>query len=358
MIRAMKPSRTARLPRPPVPRRARPSCRALGLLALALALLACSTREQPRAEPTQPPTIADGAFVAADGYRLPMDRSGPEEPRAVILALHGFTDHRGAFDRLGEAIAADGIAVYSYDQRGFGETRSRGIWAGQAAYVADAREVWHLLARRYAERPVYLLGESMGGAVGLLATTGPDAIEPPGLILSAPAVWGRSVMPWYQRLALWLGEHTVPGLSFSPTSARRIADAQPTDDPEVIAELRADEHMLRDVRTDMLVGMSDLMDSALATSPRMGEPALLLYGLEDEIVPPEATCNMLRRIERADAAQPTVAIYPDGYHLLTRDLQAADTIADIRAFVADPTGDLASGRELPVSEARARVCSA
>ena len=45
--------------------------------------------------------------------------------------------------------------------------------------------------------PLYLLGESMGGAVAVVAMTGESGTRPPdvdGVILAAPAVWGRSTM--------------------------------------------------------------------------------------------------------------------------------------------------------------------
>jgi len=41
-------------------------------------------------------------------------------PGAIVLALHGFNDYSNAFATTGQAFAASGIAVFAYDQRGFG----------------------------------------------------------------------------------------------------------------------------------------------------------------------------------------------------------------------------------------------
>ena len=73
-----------------------------------------------------------------------------------------------AFAAPGEAWAARGIATFAYDQRGFGRDAERGIWHGEAAMVDDALAALRLLQRRYPGVPVYLLGESMGGAVAAL----------------------------------------------------------------------------------------------------------------------------------------------------------------------------------------------
>lgn len=324
-----------------------------------LALTACAALEQPRADSSLEPVFGTRSILTADGYRLPFDRYGPERPQAVVLALHGFTEHRGVHRRLATTLAEHDIAVYAYDQRGFGETRYRGIWPGVDTLVDDARTTLELVQARYPGRPVHLLGESMGGAVAMLATSDDRLTRAPAsLILLAPAVWSRDSMPWYQISALWLGELVAPGLHFDPVEARQIADVQPTNDPEVIAEMQADERMLREVRTDMLAGMTDLMDLALPASDALGEETLILYGLEDEIIPPEATCTMLRRIEERDPPWPTVAIYPDGYHLLTRDLQGERTRADVAAWIKGPGTALPSAGEPSIAAARQQVCAA
>src|SRR5690606_24488111 len=93
-------------------------------------------------------------------------------PRAVVLALHGFGDHSGAFQAIAEPLTHAGIALYAYDQRGFGATADAGRWAGQARLARDARLVARLLRQRYPDTPLYLVGKSMGGAVALLALTG------------------------------------------------------------------------------------------------------------------------------------------------------------------------------------------
>lgn len=315
--------------------------------------------EQPRADTTLPPVLTQSAILAGDGYRLPLQRWGPEEPEAVVLALHGFTEHSGVFARLAEGLAPRGIAVYAYDQRGFGDTDYRGIWPGREPLLSDAAMALALIQAHYPDAPVHLLGESMGAAIALLALTDeahPIATPPASLILSAPAIWAREVMPWYQRSALWLGELLVPGLSFSPTLARRIADIQPTNDPEVVAEMQQDERMLRDVRADMLVGVTDLMDEALPALDHLPQPTLILYGLQDEIIPPEAACSMFRRIAEGPASAPSIALYPDGYHLLTRDQRAFQTIGDIGFWIEQPRREPASGQGVSVAEAQARAC--
>src|SRR5260370_12825324 len=69
------------------------------------------------------------AIIAEDGWRLalrswlPRDAAGnPIQPRATIVAVHGFNDYSNAFTLPREALAPQGIAVFAHDQRGFRQT--------------------------------------------------------------------------------------------------------------------------------------------------------------------------------------------------------------------------------------------
>ena len=84
----------------------------------------------------------DGVFVMPDGARLPYRAWLPDgEPSAVVLALHGMNDSRDAWEIPAPDFAAAGVAVFSPDQRGFGDAPDRGHFAGaRCAWPQDARD--------------------------------------------------------------------------------------------------------------------------------------------------------------------------------------------------------------------------
>ncbi len=308
-----------------------------GFILVLLAWLAgCATPlVQLRGERPTAPRLEADRVVAADGAALPLSVWRPlGAPRAVVLALHGFNDYRQAFAEVGTFLAARDIATYAYDQRGFGATAQRGIWPGSALLVDDARTVAALLRQAYPGRPLYLLGESMGGAVAMsvLAET-PAAAD--GTVLAAAAVWGRATMNLLQRAALWLLAHSVPGLRLSGRGLGITA----SDNEAMLRALGKDPLMLKEARADALWGMTNLMDRALAAAPGLTAPALVLYGERDEIIPRRPTCRMLATL----ASSARVAIYPDGYHMLTRDLGARMVLDDLAAWLAEPAAPLPSG---------------
>lgn len=300
-------------------------------------LAGCATPQvQSRGEHLTVPSLEADRIITADGAVLPLSVWRPQgPPRAVVLALHGFNDYRQAFAEVGTFLAARGVTTYAYDQRGFGATAQRGIWPGTERLVDDARTVTALLRQHHPDHPLYLMGESMGGAVAMSALAdAPEAAD--GAVLVAAAVWGRSTMK-LRRAALWLLAHSLPGLRLSG----RGLGITPSDNKMMLRALSEDPLMLKEARADALWGLVNLMDQAAASAPELRVPALVLYGEHDEIIPRRPICRMLSAL----APSARVAVYPNGYHLLTRDLGAGVVLEDLATWLADPAAPLPSGHD-------------
>jgi len=318
---------------------------ALGaILALGLALGGCAPHLDPPGAPVGPPTLADSDYVAADGTRLPVQRwvPNPQDPKAIILALHGFNDYANAFAMPGEWWAKQGIAVYAYDQRGFGRAPHPGLWPGEAALVDDLDGMIGLLRARYPGTSLYLLGESMGGAVVMTALSRPDAPKVDGAILAAPAVWGRTTMDLGKRVSLFVGAYTVPWLKVTG----RGLHITPSDNRDMLIALSRDPLVIHETRLDAIWGVVNLMDEALAAAPRLnGTPLLILYGEHDEIIPRDAMREMIATLPPDPTGERKIAIYPKDYHMLLRDLAAKTVWEDVAAWIEAPKAPLPSGAD-------------
>ena len=302
---------------------------------LVLLLGACAPRFQLPGPPRDEPRLTESHAVMADGAALPL-RSWPVTGgrRAIMLALHGFNDYGNFIDTAAGHFGEAGIKVYAYDQRGFGNAPARGRWPGTAAMTGDLRTVARLLRRRHPHTPLYVLGMSMGGAVVMAAQAEKPIPGVTGTILAAPAVWGRATMPFYQRWALWLGAHSVPWLTLTARGIER----NPSDNVEMLRALGRDPLVIKETRIDAIYGLAGLMDRAFDSAPGYRAPALLLYGDNDDIIPKEAMERVFERLPAAASAVQRIVRYPDGYHMLLRDLQAETVWRDIAAWIADPAG--------------------
>ena len=289
-----------------------------------------------------PEGLRDEFLVTEDGFLLPMRVWHPEgEARGVILALHGFNDYSKAFEDPARTWAAAGLITYAYDQRGFGAAPQRGLWAGSAAMTGDLTTAARVLRARHPDLPLFLLGNSMGGAVILVALGGDDPPPGDGIILVAPAVWARAAMPWYQSSALWLAAHTVP---WAQPSGRGIG-IQASDNIEMLRGLSRDPMVIKRTRIDSVYGLVNLMDEALAAAPAVDRPTLLLYGENDQLVPKDPTFRLWRDLPAEADGLHRRALYADGWHMLLRDLQAEVVLADIVAWTRDRDAPLPSSAD-------------
>lgn len=300
---------------------------------LVLCLAACATPYRyPSGHTPATLSLQPGYAVMDDGYRLPLSvwpSAQPGSCRAVLLALHGLNDYRNAFVDVGPYLAGQGVTVYAYDQRGFGESDGAGYWHGWQRMVEDLRGMITLLHGAYPDCPLYVLGESMGGGV-VLAALRDATLDVKGEILVAPAVWSRDSMPWYQRAGLWLAVHTLPGKRLTGEGL----DLHPSDNIAMLRALGRDPEVIKATRVDVLYGVTNLMDVAAAVPvARLGN-SLLLYGEHDEIIPREPTCQLLDRLQQTPG--PRVRLYPRGYHMLTRDLNARVVWEDIAHWLLSP----------------------
>ena len=324
------------------------------ILCVVAGLASCTAMRMPGGPGATVPHIQGSNFIASDGMALPIRIWEPDPddwaaPKAVILALHGFNDYSNAFESAGSWWAERGFVTYAYDQRGFGETRHRGLWAGSDVLAEDLKTLVHLVAARHEGVPVYLLGESMGAAVVTVALTSPNPPAVDGAILSAPAVWSRASMPIYQRVALWVAARTIPWARFSGSGLR----IQASDNIEMLRGLGRDPLVIKRTRVDAMDGLTDLMTEALAAAPRLEAEALVLYGDKDEVVPKGPVFRFWRNLPAEVRSHHRFALYDQGWHMLLRDLGAETVLADIASWMTDRGAPLPSGADRKAAAALA-----
>lgn len=331
--------------------RAEPGVSRLGIRARTTLILclflagACAPTVAPPGIGLHDPMLADDYVRTADGTELPLRMwRGTGPVKAVVLGLHGFNDYSKSFEHPAKTWVEAGIVVYAYDQRGFGAAPHHGLWPGSRAMTGDLAAISRLLRAKYPDVPLYLIGESMGAAVILAAYGNGDRPEADGVVLSAPAVWGRDHMPFYQRGALWLGVRTVPWL----TLTGRGLEIRASDNDDMLRDLGRDPLVIKATRIDALHGLTNLMGEALAAAPQMDARALVLYGREEQLIPESAREALLDSLPKNGRWR--YAEYESGFHMLLRDLNADLVLRDIAAWAVAPyehAGTAATARANP-----------
>ena len=299
----------------------------------------CAERSFPQASTEKGSSLARSHVVTIDGFILPLRAWWPKtsEPRAIVVALHGFNDYGRAFVTTGLYLSAQGIALIAYDQRGFGLSPGYGRWAGENAYIQDLYSVTKDVRAQHPRVPIYVLGESMGGAIAIAALASKKPPEIDGLILSAPAVWSRDMMPWYQSALLAMAAATFPEMELTGSGLK----IQASDNIDMLIGLGRDPRVIKSTRVAAIDGLTDVMDTAQKNASQLKLPVLILYGQQDQVIPPDPIMVMAKKIPKTTPLR--MALYPEGYHLLLRDLGARKPLADIASWIEDHQKPLPSG---------------
>ena len=296
-------------------------------------LAACAPTRMTVGPSVMTPELTPTGARMGDGAWLPIRAFKAEKPKAVILALHGFNDYSNAFATPGPGpwFAEHDITLYAYDQRGFGRAPGHGHWAGEKAMVRDAATMVRLLRARYPGLPVYVMGESMGGAVAMNLAASPDAPKVDGFILAAPAVWGWHSMNLLYRSVLWSAAHTVPGKKLTGQGL----GIMPSDNIEMLRALGRDPLVIKATRISAIYGLVGLMDDAYEAAPEISAPVLYLYGANDELVPRAPTAHAVDALATDD---PTFDFrcFRNGWHMLLRDKEREVVWSDILRWIKAP----------------------
>lgn len=310
------------------------------------ALAACSTTLPPT---PQPPAQwraaarlvpAQYAITLSDGSVLPVRvwrAQGPQ--KAILLALHGFNDSRDAWERPADFFVKHGITVMAPDQRGFGQAPRRSYWSGTARMVQDIREAITQIQQDTPNTPLYLAGESMGGAIAMVLMSQPDAPHVAGTLLLAPAVWRLGVEA---RLPLTLLNSLVPQNLVPEQSVPVHVVA--SDSKAALIRLYYDPLTLHATRWEALQGLVTLMRQAAAAAPLLQGRIFCAYGDKDQLVPPAAMAAVWQAMEHRRTQPPARQdLIVGGHHLLLRDQQGERVMQDMVSWMFDAGQWLPSG---------------
>jgi alpha-beta hydrolase superfamily lysophospholipase len=257
---------------------------------------------------------------ANDGLQMHFQGWQPEgQAKAVVCLVHGIGEHCGRYAHVGAALAQAGYALIGCDLRGHG--KSEGPRGHTPAYDAMLEDISLLLgeaSQRYADRPRFLYGHSMGGGLVLnyvlrrrptlagAVVTSPWlrlAFEPPGLQIKV----GRMM------------DRVYPGF----TMPNNLDIKALSHDPEVCRAYQSDPLIHNRVSARLGMGMMDAGQWALEHALAFSVPLLLMHGGADRITSVQASQAFAGQV----AGDCTLKIWEGFYHETHNEPQRAEVLA-------------------------------
>ncbi len=267
-------------------------------------------------------------FTCTDGNQLFYRSWIPHEaPHAVLIIIHGFSDHSGRYMPIVDNLVPRGIAVYSFDQRGHGRSPGqRGHINSFTEFRDDVLTFTHLVAAQEPDIPRFLLGHSMGGLIVLdFGLHHPQEVN--GVIASSPHLSDPPVSPILITLSRALSR-VWPTFSMDAG----IDNTSISRDPSVVQAFLDDplRHGKGTARlsTELSKAVADTNAGAAGFQP----PLLITHGTADRLTDPEAS---RRFYEKVTSSNKKYIAYEGGYHEGHNDIHHERVIIDISQWLEE-----------------------
>ena len=254
----------------------------------------------------------------------------------VILAIHGYNDYSNAFKIPGQYLSNNKVQLISYDLRGFGRNDNKGNWFDLKVHHKDIIFNIKKIKKNNPQKKIFILGESMGGAILISLINRYKDLPIDGVILIAPAIWNFTETNFLKSIPLRVFSKIFPNLK---VSGKGIIKVKASNNSKMLKELSEDDFFIHKPTLESLQGIIDLMDESYEDAERYFKSptykTLILVPLRDEIVPRKPLIKILQNdeIEINASNLLSVGAYAESYHMILRDLQGENITKDIRDWI-------------------------
>ena len=265
----------------------------------------------------------EGSFAGPGGLILRERWWIPEaEVRAAFVLVHGLKDHSVRYDHAGYWLAGRGYAVYALDLRGHGESEGERFFVESFdEYVEDLAVFVSRVRGWEEEKPLFLLGHSMGGAVAcsFVLNRRPDL---QGLVLTAPALEPNENVSPVLILLAGVISRLFPRAPVTKVDVKSLSHL-----PAVVEAARKDplsSERPAPARTghEILKAMRHIREWAAEISI----PLLVMHGTEDHLTNPRGSETFFKR---AGSGDKTIKLYEGLYHEILNEPEREQVLGDI-----------------------------
>ncbi len=299
-------------------------------------------------------SATETSITADDGHPIQCFTwtPGTQSVRGIIQILHGLGEHASRYARFAAAAAGQGYVVIVHNHRGHGSSSEHlGHYAdnnGWDKIITDVLRVQESICQQYPERPLILLGHSMGSFIAQSCVMR-QAANVNALILSGSAFGSRlqlHIAKFIARLETWRHGKRAPSdlmdkLNFQ-TFNKHFAPARTDFD-----WLSRDENEVDKYVTDPLCGTVssgqlwyDFLGGLLGImSPRAVEkiptdlPILICGGERDPVGGASGMGKLAAVYKDTGHSKVTVKIYADARHELLNEINRAAVTTDILDWI-------------------------
>lgn len=251
-----------------------------------------------------------------DGTELYYAKDTIDNPKAVIVIVHGISEHLGRYEYTKDKLLSFGYNVYRFDHRGHGKSGGkRGHMDSYKDLIKDTDVIVELAKKENPDIPIFMIGHSMGGFVtACYGVLFPNKLN--GQIFSGAAT---NSIPFSLKIKSIKLSYLIRGMV-----PNRLSKLMCTV-PEIVEGYENDPLVLKETT---LKFNNEFINKGIpwliSQYPKYKYPCLILHGGDDKIVPKECSEKFYKYMSSTDKE---LKIYDGLYHeILSEDIK--DSILD------------------------------
>lgn len=289
---------------------------------------------------------------------------GPEEdePRAIVVLVHGMTESMARYDAFARVLADRGFLVVGKDHLGHGKTAPNDEalgYFGPMTYEnlqnADLKTLIDLTREQYPDLSLFIFGHSMGSFLTreFITEHGDDLA---GVILSGPGDSPALIVSFARFLVDFLTlifgpnhrSNLIQKMMFgqynSRISPRRTAFDWLTRDDAIVDEYVAHKEngfvFTLNGFAHMLTNVARVTQKSAFSAPPSDLPLLIVGGSQDPVGEwGKAVPALSRKYQDAGLRDVSYKLYEGARHEVINELNRDEVIADILAWIEERIDD-------------------
>jgi alpha-beta hydrolase superfamily lysophospholipase len=249
-----------------------------------------------------------------------------DEPRAVLLIVHGLAEHSGRYMNVVDHFVPLGYAVYGIDHLGHGKSDGTRVYIKEFNDYIDTLSVYVDMVHKWQPgKPLFLLGHSMGALIGALFLLDHQD-ELVGAILSGPSVKVPSNTSPITINVVKLLSTLLPRVGLLQLEAEGVSR-----DPAVVHAYVSDPLVYTGKTTARLTHeILKAMQCITTEVSKITLPVLIVQGSADRLVDPYGARMLYGAISSVDK---TVKIYDGLYHEVFNEPEHDQVLGDVEAWL-------------------------